>query len=397
MPLFPPQNRTINKLRHKGMQSISHGTVNGVVQLQRIYWYSPQNGRDDTIDRIVGFAADRVSIGVRRMCCQIGISQQGFARAAEHLKHLAQLHVSRERLRQIVESEGSMACQIQQKGLLEIGFGAEDCKIAPDGFSRVYVGTDGVMVPMVTQKEKDKRRKNRGKKRFGNKRRRMHKGADNAYKEIKIATMYDESNEHRHIFATSGNHEVLGRLLRRHAAKLKLTEFDEKAGLADGAEWITKQFQTKLPMLDIRILDFYHFSEHVWSAANICFGQCNEQAGKFAGEILHIAKHEGPTALLGRLMEERKRQRSKTKRKSLKDLIQYIAKRFDMCDYPKFIARGWQIGSGPTEAMCKVLTYRLKGAGMRWDRPAVDAIMALVALQQSNSWKSYWKLRKQAA
>jgi hypothetical protein len=144
------------------------------------------------------------------MCCQIGISQQGFARAAEHLKHLAQLHVSRERLRQIVESEGSMACQIQQKGLLEIGFGAEDCKIAPDDFSRVYVGTDG-------------------------------------------------------------------------------------------AEWITKQFQIKLPMLDIRILDFYHFSEHVWSAANICFGQCNEQAGKFAGKILHIAKHEGPTALLGRV------------------------------------------------------------------------------------------------
>ena len=94
MPLFPPQNRTRNKLRHKGMQSVSHGTVNGVVQLERIYWRSPQNGRDDTIDRIVGVSADRVSIGVRRMCCQIGISQQGFARAAEHLKHLAQLYTA---------------------------------------------------------------------------------------------------------------------------------------------------------------------------------------------------------------------------------------------------------------------------------------------------------------
>jgi hypothetical protein len=364
--------------------------------LQRIYLRSPQTGRDDTIDRIVGLAADRVSIGVRRMCCQIGISQQGFARGAEHLKYLAQLHISRERLRQIVESEGSLACRIQQKGLLDISFGVEDCKIGIDGPSRVYVGTDGVKVPMVTQKEKDKRRKNRGRKRFGSKRRRMRKGADNAYKEFKIATMYDESNEHRHVFATSGNHEVLGRLLRRQAAKLKLQEFDEKAGLADGADWITKQFQTKLPMLDSRILDFYHLSEHVWLVANICFGQGKEQAGKFAGEILHIAKHEGPTALLGRLMEERKKHRGKTKRKSLKELIQYIAKRFEMCDYPKFIAWGWQIGSGPTEAMCKVLTYRLKGAGMRWDRSAAEALMALIALQQSNLWKSYWQLRKQA-
>ena len=194
MPLFPPQNRAKNKLRHKGMQSVSHGTVNGIVELQRIYWRSLRNGRDDKIDRIVGLAADRVSIGVRRMCCQIGISQQGFARAAEHLKYLAQLHISRERLRQIVESEGSLACQIQQKGLLGISLGAEDCKIVPDGLSRVYVGADGVMVPMVTQKEKDKRRKNRGRKRFGGRRRRIRKGADNAYKEFKIATMYDETN-----------------------------------------------------------------------------------------------------------------------------------------------------------------------------------------------------------
>jgi len=26
-----------------------------------------------------------------------------------------------------------------------------------------------------------------------------------------------------------------------------------------------------------------------------------------------------------------------------------------------------------------------------------DAIMALIALEQSNTWKSYWELRKQAA
>ena len=379
------------------MQSVSHETVNGLVQLQRIYWRSPQNGRDDTIDRIIGLAADKVSIGVRKMCCQVGISQQGFARAAEHLKHLAQLHISRERLRQIVESEGELVFQVQQKGLLDIGFGAEDCKTGTDGLSRIYVGTDGVKVPMVTQKEKDNRRKNRRRRRLGSKRRRMRKGADNTYKEFKIAVMYNESNEHRQVLATSGDHEVLGRLLRRQAAKLKLTEFDEKAGLADGADWITKQFQTKLPMLDGQILDFYHLSEHVWLAANICFGQGEEQTGKFAGEVLHIAKHEGPTALLDRLMQERRKHRGKIKRKSLKELIQYIARRFEMCDYPKFIARGWQIGSGPTEAMCKVLTYRLKGSGMRWDRPAADAIMALIALQQSNLWKSYWQLQKQAA
>ena len=112
-------------------------------------------------------------------------------------------------------------------------------------------------------------------------------------------------------------------------------------------------------MLDGKVLDFYHFSEHIWSVANTCFGQASEQAGDFAAEVLHIAKHDGPTVLLTRLMDERKKQRGKGKRKSLKEVIQYIARRFDMCDYPRFIERGWPIGSGPTEAFCKTLTARL--------------------------------------
>jgi hypothetical protein len=367
------------------------------VNVNRIYWWSAEEGRDDTIDRLIGIAAGKISVGVRKMCCRVAISQQGFAKSSEHLKDLAQLSISYERLRQIVEAEGQLVLKIQHKGLLASEFSAEDCKTSPEGPKRLYVGTDGVMVPMVTEAEKNKRRKARGPKRAGGKRRRMHKGADNAYKEFKIATFYNESNEHRQVIATSGNHEVLGRLLRREAKGLKMTDADQKIAVADGAEWIRKQLESKLPMLDSQILDFYHLAEHVWSAANTCFNQGSDKAKEFASEILHIAKHEGPTVLLCKLTDEHKKYRSKARRKSLKGLIRYIALRIEMCDYPKFIEQGWQIGSGPTEAMCKVLTYRLKGAGMRWDRPGADAIMALIALEQSNTWKSYWDVRKRAA
>lgn len=37
-----------------------------------------------------------------------------------------------------------------------------------------------------------------------------------------------------------------------------------------------------------------------------------------------------------------------------------------MIAYADFERRGWQIGSGPIEAMCHATTQRLKGAGMRW-------------------------------
>ena len=397
-PLFPPRNRTQrqSKLRHKGRQCVNHITVNGVVNLKRICWWSAENGRNDTIDRLIGIVAGKVSTGVRQMCCRVAISQQGFAKAAEHLKHLAQISISRERLREIVESEGQLVLDIQPRGLLPISFSIEDCKTSAKGPKRLYVGTDGVKVPMVTESEKNKRRKLRGRKRHSGRRRRMNKGADNAYKEFKIATIYDESNGHRQVVATSGNHEVLGRLLRREASRLKINDADQKVAIADGADWIHKQLETKLPMLDCQILDFYHLSEHVWATANTCFKQGSKNAKEFASELLHIAKHDGPTVLLNRLMDERKKYRGKEKRKSLKELIQYIARRFEMCDYPKFIEKGWQIGSGPTEAMCKVLTYRVKGAGMRWDRAGADSIMALIALEQSNTWKSFWNVRKRA-
>jgi hypothetical protein len=62
-----------------------------------------------------------------------------------------------------------------------------------------------------------------------------------------------------------------------------------------------------------------------------------------------------------------------------------------MIKYPAFGAKGWQIGSGPTEATCKTLTARLKGSGMRWDADNAEALMALEALTQSGQWTGYWK------
>lgn len=398
MRLFPPrQNQKKKKYLHKGRQKVSRDTVNGNIRFERIRWWSPEYGTDDTIDRLIGAVADTVSLGVRQMCCRVAISQQGFRKGAEHLYNLAQIKISPERLRMISESEGQRVLSLQSKGRIEPDLNAQNSKTSPESLSRVYTGVDGVMVPMVTQEEKQKRRKKRGPKPKGSRRRRMCKGADNAYKEFKIATFYDESNDHRHVVATAGDHKVLGKLVRRQAGFLKLNEFDEKVAIADGAGWIHRQLQVNVPMLDAFILDFYHFSEHVWETANQCFGVKSDDSKKFAEDLLHIARHEGVGGVLVKLEQLRKEVRSPNKRKALRELLNYIAKRTSQCDYPGFREKGWQIGSGPTEAMCKVLTYRLKGAGMRWDRQGAEPIMALVALEQSNIWNTYWNSQKEAA
>jgi hypothetical protein len=396
--LFPPRkNKTGHKLRHKGRQAVCHDTVNGSICIERIRWWSKDHGCDDTIDRVLGIIADQVSTGVRQMCSRVAISQHGFRKAAEHLHHLAQIKISHERLRTIVEHEGQKVLQAQSKGQIETSLTPERCEIAPDGPTRVYIGVDGVKVPMVTTEEKVKRRKKRGPKRKGVRRRLMRSGADNPYKEFKIATFYNQSNEYRQVVATAGDHQVLGRLVRRQAVSLGLNRFDQRLAIADGADWIYNQLTGQIPTLDEFILDFYHFSEHVWLASNACFGINNQKASSFASGLLHIAKHQGVIELLLILASERKALCSPGKRKALQELINYITKRIGQCDYPRYVSQGWQIGSGPTEAMCKVLTYRLKGSGMRWDRQGAEPIMALIALEQSNAWQSYWLSQNPAA
>lgn len=117
-----------------------------------------------------------------------------------------------------------------------------------------------------------------------------------------------------------------------------------------------------------------------------------EKARSFGESLLHMAKHEGIAEVLVAVGSERKRHRSgRPARQALEGLLHYLTKRASHCEYPRYLAAGYQIGSGPTEAMCKVLTYRLKGPGMRWDKQGAEPMMALLALEQSNAWESYWQ------
>ena len=73
--------------------------------------------------------------------------------------------------------------------------------------------------------------------------------------------------------------------------------------------------------------------------------------------------------------------------------LQYFRNREHRMDYPRYRANGWQIGSGPVESGCKrVVTQRLKGAGMRWGERGSDAMCHLNALllSESGQWDGFW-------
>lgn len=308
---------------------------------------------------------------------------------------MGQLSISHESLRGIVEAEGRHALAQQRSGVLGPAWKAEDCVSGPDNQSCIITGADGVKVPLITEAEKAKRRRLRKRRRKGRPpRSRIRKGSDQRYKEFKILTFYDPSHEHQYAVGTSGDHQVVGRLMRREGRKIGVGSADLAYSVSDGADWIYRQYQMRLPMLKANVLDYYHVRDHVIKASHILFGEGSADAQAWRERICGCLLEHGPAETLASLADQRKSIRAKGKRKALAGLIGYIGRRVAMLDYPRFIEQEYEIGSGPTEAFCKTLTSRLKGPGMRWDKHNAESIMALASVRSSHLWQTYWQAQR---
>ena len=383
---------TGKRKRHKGRQAFSVLTINGRVRLRRVRWYCSQDGSEVPIDRLLDHVESTISVGVRELTCLVNQNALSFQKAKEVLWSTAHIEVSKETVRQLVEEEGKAVLRSMRQARITPQWSSSDCT-TDEGVTRVYLGCDGVKVPLVTEDEKTKRRKNIREKRRRRGRKcqplpRAKRGADNAYKEFKVGYLYDEHKAHRLVGVTAGNHEAAGRMLRWMANQIKLKQADERVALIDGAPWIRNQIEYHGLTANIG-LDFWHLQDYAQKTRRVIYGEESEQGRSWLGDLMHRFKHDGYDACWEQLISWQKPLRG-VKRKAAKALLQYAAQRQDMIRYPEFRRNNWQIGSGPTEAECKTTTHRVKGRGRRWDADNAEAVMALAALQDSGMWKQHW-------
>jgi hypothetical protein len=376
------------------------------VELRRHRYQNDVGGIDTPVDELIDLAACGVSLAVREMCCRIAIDSGSFTRAAANLNRLAQIKLSDEKLRQLAESEGRAVLAWHEHEQLELDFDAGKCLTDQTGerigdrsiVSRVYVGIDGFMLPMVTDTEMGKRyekavwRRKTLKKKQGSPRRKLRRraGADQRYKEMKLVTIYDQYKTHRLVRATGSGVKQAGRLIREMSEDVKLKKAQQILALTDGAEWISGLVQTHLPAKTTAILDYFHASQHVHQTRRIVFGEENADGNKWAGDLLGAMSNRTWNDAWELMVQTRCRSRSKTKRKSLDDLMRYLLERREKVDYATFRAAGYDVGSGPTESMCKSLSRRMKGIGMRWTGKNAESMVALESLHQSDLWSNYW-------
>jgi len=371
-------------------------TVNGVLEVQRTIYWNRQQGTAAPLDGWLGILSQRYSPGVREMVCRLAIDE-AFVPASANLLRLAQLSISHSALGELVEREGRQAAVVIGQGTYGPNWTAADCTDLT-----IVTGADGVMVPLVTDEQKRKRRATEARKRQREGRRsaarpgRPKSGSDGPYKEFKIVSFYDPDKTHKYAVGTSGDAAALGRVMRREAGKVRIDQAQHKYSVTDGAEWIAGQYGQQLPMLDENILDYYHLRDNVVTASHVLYGEGTTKAQAWREEMMGYAWNQGSLVMLDHLANFLRVHRSGPKAEALRSLRGYVAKRVAMTDYPRFRQIGYDCGSGPTESFCGTLTLRLKGRGMHWDKDNAEAIMALGSLYYSNQWQHYWARQRAA-
>ena len=417
----PPKNASGIRARNKGRQLRSVLTENGRVKLKRVRWTMPGEGSHTPMDALLDKSEKSFTRGIREMLCRLNQSSSSFAKTAKNIGRLASIDISGESVRQLVEQQGRELTKQLTGGQIDIGWSAAECTMgdtssdtdaigteasptrpsgqaSPDS-TRVYVGCDGVKVPVITQTEKLKRRATikLKRRRCGKKCRplpALRKGSDQQYKEARVVVAYDESQTRRIVVATRGDSEATGRLLRTVSKAIKLDEASESIANIDGAAWIRNQLEFHGIVKDIN-LDYYHLKDNMQKARREMFGEA-EAGSAWLEQLMNVLMERDVDALLSNLVGQQLTYTGR-KRQALEQLIGYISARRDIIRYRELRARRCQIGSGPTEAQCKTTTQRVKGRGRRWDFVNAESMMNLAAIEASNLWDDYWENQAKTA
>ena len=148
--------------------------------------------------------------------------------------------------------------------------------------------------------------------------------------------------------------------------------------------------RTKKRLVWQRIADFYHVCQYLNRIAIALFGEGRE-ANRWFQKMRRLLRDEprGAQRVLSSasaLHATRGPLRGK-REEEYQDCYRYLLKRLRFMDYFEYRRNGLPIGSGITEAACKIVfTQRFKRSGMTWKRESGQHVLLLRTLTLSGLW-----------
>jgi hypothetical protein len=150
---------------------------------------------------------------------------------------------------------------------------------------------------------------------------------------------------------------------------------------------------TKQPLKWSWGVDFFHACEYVSKLAAAIFGTGSERANEWAEQQRHALRHEqnAVARLIVSASQQKRRRGLKGTKKDYNGALNYFKKYRKHMDFAERKKQGDPIGSGITEAGCKVIfNQRLKQSGMRWHRKTGQHIVDLRTANRSGIWSRIW-------
>ena len=184
--------------------------------------------------------------------------------------------------------------------------------------------------------------------------------------------------------------EELGPQMRRQGAQVGMDAADRWIALTDGGNGLEHFIDVNFPRAE-KILDFQHAAGYVNDFAKAY--RPKEAGEKLAETWCHVLKHEGGQALLTIFEGLDRSQMTPTAQQEYDKTLTYFRNQVHRMDYPTYLSKGWQIGTGAVESACKtVVNQRLSMGGMRWGEEGSDAVCHLRAIfcSSADQWDGFW-------
>jgi hypothetical protein len=352
-------------------------TVQGDVRLQRAYYYCQRcHISYFPWDEVVGLA-DSLSPGLLPLVCLVG-TLVPFAEAGDALQRLTGLRLSASTVLRSSAGEGErLRAQLRAGGLVDPTQAEPGWAAAREpGQARAYLGLDAFSVPM------------------------QGPGATpSEHRMLYTARLYTPDKRHSR-YLVDFDLEALAEQLRPLTRSGGVRDVNELIAVTDGGNGLEEALHRQLADNLVTILDWYHAAQHLHAFATQRFPQDPEAAERWSRRAKGILYERGGEALLVDLHQPEQCAHLRGEvREGLRKLIGYFERNRHRTDYPSYRQRGWDIGSGPTEAGCKLIGQRLKGAGMRWVESGAATIGALRApyLSGPKLWDGFWEQPRRAA
>jgi hypothetical protein len=353
--------------------------VHGAIKVQRAYYYCGRCHQsflpyDDALGLV-----DDISPGLLPLVCLAG-TLAPFADAAEDvLKRFAGVRVSASTVLRSTEGEGERLRAQHKEGRMVQPTQAEPQWTAArdEGQPVAYVGLDAFSVPM------------------------QGPGAAKAeHRMLYTALLYTPQKEHTR-YLVDFELDALAEQVRAQTRAVGVQQVSELIAITDGGNGLEEALARNLADNLTTILDWYHAAEHLSDFAKVWHSRDEAAREAWREEVTGLLYEQGGEALLTRLQAlVLPPDTSAEVREELRKLIGYFENNRHRTDYPSYRQKGWDIGSGPTEAGCKIIGERLKGSGMRWVEAGAATVAALRALYVSGGqiWDGFWtQPRRRAA